>query len=283
MSLGCADPEVDAAGTESSEVRALFDNVRLGTPRDATPQDEYLIERSQFTLSFNHFRNSANWVAWTVKPSDFGVMNRYEDQFFHEDRLPSGWFEVDHWDYVNSGYDRGHMARAEERTGSMIDHLMTFKMSNVLPQVHELNVGPWYGFEKYCQNLVVNEGFDLFMYAGGIYDDACRTDQEPEGNYPASTCKTIGKSKYAEKRVAVPKELFKIVVRVPHGGTLKDVETDTRVTAIILKNDVSAAAADWPKFITSVDEIEKRTGYDFLTRLVPEIEDSVEALVDQTD
>ena len=38
---------------------------------------------------------------------------------------------------------------------------------------------------------------------------------------------------------------------------------------------------DWVEHLTSVDAIERHTGYDFLTRLAPDVEDAVEARVDR--
>ena len=70
-----------------------------------------------------------------------------------DDMLPAGWYRVQDHDYAGSGYDRGHMVRSEERTRSPEDNKTTFYLTNVLPQTHELNAGPWLRLEDYCQDL----------------------------------------------------------------------------------------------------------------------------------
>jgi hypothetical protein len=59
-------------------------------------------------------------------------------------------------DYVNSGWERGHMAPAEDFDYSQEDYSSTFFMGNVWPQdEHCNNPGAWYVLEKYERDLAL--------------------------------------------------------------------------------------------------------------------------------
>ena len=62
--------------------------------------------------------------------------------------------KVNHYDYTNSGYDRGHMA---PNYGIALSHgvkaqMKTFLMSNITPQQTALNTGIWRELEMNVAN-----------------------------------------------------------------------------------------------------------------------------------
>lgn len=57
-----------------------------------------------------------------------------------------------HSDYTNSGYDRGHMVRSEERTATDIDNKSTFILTSILPQTPKLNQQTWLSLEYACED-----------------------------------------------------------------------------------------------------------------------------------
>ncbi len=82
--------------------------------------------------------------------------------------------------------------------------------------------------------------------------------------------------------VAVPDAFFKIAVVLEPGQSARDVQTSTRVIAVIMPNDLGIIDKHWAEYRTSVDEIERRAGYDFLTDVPKEIQDVIEARTDTT-
>jgi len=234
-------------------------HLAMGVPTDDTPDDEYLMRKPQYALSYNGKRNGANWVSWELNESWFGSAPRLKGKFLEDRELPSEFRRVSHDDYTNSGYDRGHMVRSEERTRSPEDNRTTFLMTNILPQYHDLNAGPWLRLEEHCQKLATREGRELFVMAGGVF---------PPGKRVADT---IGKD------VAVPKHFFKIVVVLQPGQTAKDVQSSTQVIAVIMPNETGIIDEGWEKYRTSVDEIEKRTGYEFLSAVPTSVQNAIEA------
>ncbi|MFO0762764.1 MAG: DNA/RNA non-specific endonuclease [Byssovorax sp.] len=245
-------PRADRGGSSSI-------HLAMGTPVDADPSDDYLIERPQYAVSYNRNRNDPNWVSWNLDDGWMGHTPRRKGKFITDDSLPPGFYRVEDRDYAGSGYDRGHMTRSEDRSRSPEDMAATFILTNILPQKHELNAGPWLRLEDYSEDLARKEGKELFIVAGGIFD------KSPP---------TIGKG------VAVPTSCFKIAVVLDRGQGVKDVSESTRVIAVIMPNVGGILDNPWGPYRVSVDEVEKRTGYRFLTALPEGIKRALSSRVD---
>ncbi|MDX2128665.1 MAG: DNA/RNA non-specific endonuclease [Chloroherpetonaceae bacterium] len=237
-----------------SEKRAR--HLEFGLPKDDSESDDFLIERDQYVLSYNKKRRVANWVSWNLNKHWFGKVERFRGKFMPDPLLPSSFPKVTHDDYTGSGYDRGHLVRSEERTKTEADNLTTFYTTNILPQRHELNGGPWLRLEEYCQKLCIKGDKELYILAGGIF--------ETKSN-------TIGRG------VAVPISTWKIVVVLEEGEGLSDASESTAIIAVNMPNEGVSKSDKWPSFLTSVDELEKLTGYDFLS----ELPDDLEAMLEQ--
>jgi endonuclease G len=223
-------------------------HLALGVPRGVDPAEEHLMIKPQYALSYNPKRNVANWVSWNLDASYFGPAPRHKGRFLVDTSLPAGVYRVEDRDYTGSGFDRGHLVRSEERTRTPEDNTATFLLTNVIPQRHDLNAGPWLRLEDYCQALAQKEDKELYVTAGGIFS------ARPE---------TIGHG------VAVPELCFKIVVVLDRGQGAADVNEKTRVIAVIMPNTTGILAEPWGQYRISVRDVEKRTGYGFLTA-VPE-------------
>jgi endonuclease G len=234
-------------------------HLALGTPTDADPSDDYLMIKPQYALSYNPKRLGANWVSWELNASWFGGEPRHKGKFLPDESLPAGWYRVRHEDYLNSDYDRGHMVRSEERTRSRADNESTFLLTNVLPQRHDLNAGPWLRLEDYCQQLAKNGRKEMFITAGPIYG----------ANPP-----TIGHG------IAVPEAFFKIVVVLDRGQGPADVSPSTRVIAVVMPNVTGILDEPWGKYRTSIASIERLSGYHFLGNVPEETRRVLENRVD---
>lgn len=233
-------------------------HLEMGIPTGGDGEPAYLLKRKQYALSYNGTKNVPNWVSSNLNASYFGDVERKQGQFMPDPDLPPQFYKVRHQDYSNTGFDRGHMVRSEERTATREDNDATFYTTNLLPQYHDLNAGPWLRLEEFCQFLSVRKKKELYIICGGIFPK----------NY-----QTIGK----RNNVAVPSHCFKIIVVLESGQGVKDVNENTTVLAAIMPNVEGIKGEQWRQYQTTVDEIEQRTGFDFLTAVPKKIQDVIES------
>ena len=239
-------------GTEASISGSV--HVALGTPRDGDPSDEYFLDEHSFVLSYDPEKRVPNWVAWQLDRRHLGHVPRKND--FRADRaLPARFYRVQDSDYRHSGYDRGHLCPSADRQDSAEDNSRTFLFTNIEPQLHELNAGPWEQLERYARQRV-EHGALLYVVAGGVF---------------STPFSTIGNG------VAVPAQSFKIIVVLKQGQRSSDVDEKTEVLAVSMPNEPGVGHHEWTEYVTSVDAIERATGYDFLTAVPERVQLVIEA------
>ncbi len=250
-------PDTGPIGSNAQSGVGATIHVALGIPSDSDPSDDYLIDHGVYVLSYNPVKNVPNWVGWALDRSFLGHVRRKND-FRPDPLLPADFYHVIPQDYHDSGYDRGHLCPSADRQDSPSDNSLTFLMTNIQPQLHELNEGPWEKLEEYERELARRHDAELFIVAGGIFD---------------AEHQTIGHG------VAVPKANFKIVVALRQGQQASDVKSDTKVIAVAMPNEAGVGSHPWTDDLTSVDAIEKATGYDFLSNVPMAVQDVIEAKV----
>jgi endonuclease G len=214
-----------------------------------------LLKKPEYVLSYNPARGGPDWVSWELNSSQFGDAERC-NCFAGDTSLPRGVPVVVSSDYTGSGYDRGHMVRSEERTSTPEENRATFLMTNILPQTHDLNAGPWLRLEEYMETLARRQARELYIVAGGIYPP----------NPP--TLKDAGK-------VAIPSAFWKAALVLPAGTAPESVRSaaDVRVIAVLMPNITGIQSTAWRQYVTTIGRIEAESG---LT-LFPALPDSIAA------
>lgn len=234
------------------------DPLLFGNPSNATPdisnENNYLMPKPQYTLSYNRSKATANWVAWRLDSSWIGSAQR-QDDYRPDNSLPNGWYQVTDEDYSGSGYDRGHMCPSGDRTRSIPDNSATFLMTNLIPQLSANNQGPWEKFETYSRSLA-SEGKEIYIYSG-VFGNA---------------------GTIAQGRVVVPTHTWKVVLVLPNGNNdLSRANKGTRAFGIIVPNQPPVNQnAPWRDFRVTVDQVELLTGYDFFTKIPKNTQEIIE-------
>jgi len=251
------DTQTDAGspalrGTEASVVNSI--HVGLGIPRDGDPSDEYFLDQHSFVLSYSPEKRVPNWVAWQLARKHLGQVHR-KDDFRADLSLPARFYRVQESDYLHSGYDRGHMCPSADRRDSAEDNSRTFLFTNIEPQLHELNAGPWEQLESYARARVQG-GALLYIVAGGLFS----------APFP-----TIGNG------VAVPAANFKIIVVLEPGQGPSAVDENTELLAVLMPNQHGVGEHEWTEYLTTVDAIEQASGYDFLNAVPERVQRVIEA------
>src|SRR5262249_14700780 len=103
----------------------------LGNPSaaraDRSRPDNYLLRKRQYALSYNNAKGSANWVSWHLSKDWLGNTAR-GNSFAPDLSLPAGFFAARPNDYRGSGFDKGHLCPAADRSASKADMDATFLM-----------------------------------------------------------------------------------------------------------------------------------------------------------
>ncbi|MFB9845510.1 DNA/RNA non-specific endonuclease [Mucilaginibacter ginsenosidivorans] len=230
-------------------------NMLLGNPSLATndihDSANYLIDHKYYIESYNRSTGEPNWVSWHLCAGDIGAVARSND-FRPDTTLPRGWFAADNAGYRGSGFDKGHNCPSGDRTASAEANSSTFLMDNIIPQAKNNNQHTWEHFESYCREKV-RQGNEVYIIMG------C---------YGKGGTGRLGyRENIADGHIRVPAHIWKIALVIPdNNDDLDRIDAGTDVIAIDTPND-EAVSPDWRRYVCTVSDIERATGYRFFTTL----------------
>jgi endonuclease G len=235
----------------------------MGNPSGATADkgkaDNYLLKKRQYVLSYNSSKGIPNWVSWQLNKSWLGKTRR-GNPFAPDASLPRGFFVVRPNDYRSSGFDRGHMCPAADRSVSREDMDATFLMSNMIPQAPDCNRGTWEKLESYCRDQARDGEHDLYVVAGPAGRGG--VGSEGERNFLRGS----------KGQIVVPAKCWKVVLMVP-AGTIdprKVTSEQARVFSVIMPN-AQGLKKDWREYAVPVKDVETLTGYTFFGNLPADV------------
>lgn len=205
-------------------------------------QSDVIAVREGYVVGFNNTTHCPDWTMHRITSSDIsrGDVKRTED-FRHDPQIPQS---AELSDYKGSGWARGHMVPAGDMTWSPKAMSETFYLSNIIPQNARNNSGAWNRIEQKVRVWAMREK-SLWIITGPIYDKS----KKP---------RTIG-----ETAVRVPDAIFKIVL---------DETPPKKMIAFISPNEDTEAPPR--ELVVTVDEVERRTGFDFFPKML-RVEQSV--------
>lgn len=193
------------------------------------------------------------WVQYQIKANELDGLAERTDNFQADTSIPQG-YRSELTDYSGSGFDRGHMAPAEDMTRS--DNVMSecFLLSNMAPQIGAgFNNGIWKSLETAVRGWVQQKG-ELTIIAGpvfGVVNDSVKYG-------------TIGGN-----QVAVPTQFYKIIIDANNPQQIE--------TLAFLIPHRKFTRGQYADFLCSIDDIEKATGLDFLSALPKATQDQLES------
>ncbi len=139
-------------------------------------------------------------------------------------------------------------------------------MSNMVPQAPDNNQGPWAAFENYLRSIVSSpNNNEVYIVSGPLGLEVLARTEELTNSI-------------AGGHVTVPAFTWKVVLVIPIGDNdISRVTASTRTIAILMPNVQGIRNDPWENYLTTVDDIESLTGYDFFSELPDEIENAIEA------
>ncbi|RYY41026.1 MAG: DNA/RNA non-specific endonuclease [Chitinophagaceae bacterium] len=202
-----------------------------------------------YALGYRTDAGQAAWAAYQLTGSEVRAANTPRSNDFRPDpAVPGG--TADNSDYEQSGYDRGHLAPAEDLSFSTKAMSGSFYYSNISPQLPAFNRGVWRRLEE------------LVRFWARTYD----TVYVVTGPVLEPNLRTVG-----PHYVAVPNQFYKVVLRYGGGGA--------SAMGFLLNNAPSAATLR--SFAVPVDSVERVTGLDFFPQLPDDVEREVERRADE--
>jgi endonuclease G len=200
----------------------------LGFSVTLKAQDVVVLKHTNYTTHFSKSKKYPVMVEWWETRAKIGCPTPLarKDNFKPDPQLPT---ETNiGQDYVNSGYDRGHLMPAKSnqcQTQAVQDEC--FYYSNMAAQTHRLNAGDWKSLETMTREFAVKED-SVHIWAGNVGE-----------------IKKIGK-------VSVPKQCWKVVYYTKSKEWM----------AFLFENDQSKPDGLNNNKVDLVD-IEKLTGFKF--------------------
>ena len=191
-------------------------------------QDVVVLTHTNYTTHFSKSKKYPVMVEWWETKAKIGCATPLarKDNFKPDPKLPNETNIGN--DYINSGYDRGHLMPAKSnqcQTPAVQDEC--FYYSNMAAQTHRLNAGDWKSLETLTREYAVKED-SVHIWAGNVGE-----------------IKKIGK-------VSVPKQCWKVVYY----------KKSNEWMAFLFENDQSKPDGIYNNKVDLVD-IEKLTGFKF--------------------
>lgn len=205
-----------------------------------------VLANTGYVVGYSDALGNPLWAAYRVPDANPVDAPPRPDEFTLDIRTAA---RIEPGDYTRSGYDRGHLApnfaiatrygrRAQEET---------FLMSNIIPQKHALNAGLWQQLEQRIATAYPARFGEVWVIAGPVFGP------RPER---------------LRRRVAVPEACYMILVDESAGRV--------RTTAYLFPQ-TAPESRRLDDFLVAIDELERRTGLDFLSELPDAPEAALEA------
>ena len=204
-----------------------------------------VLANTGYVVAYSDALGNPLWAAYKMTDVTLGESPPRPEEFSVDPRTV---VRIEPSVYNRSGYDRGHLApnyAIATRYGQQAQK-ETFLMSNITPQKHGLNAGLWKTLEQKIATNYPGRFGEVWVIAGPVFG------ARPER---------------LQRRVAVPEAFYMIVVD----------ESDGRVRAQTFLFPQDATGESLDSYLVSIDEIERRTGLDFLSELPDEAEKALEA------
>jgi len=258
---------VSAYTATVSPTARIGHNVDAGTPTDADASNDVIVARRQYTLSYNPAHGGPNWVSWNLDASHTGSSSRCNCFTADTALTRQGITAYDTHDWINGGvWSRGHMSPSADWADASGDNAPTFFLSNMIPQNQTANAGAWGNLENALRDTAAT-GAEIYIVAGPIFTK----DRSGAGVDGFGWMNSTG-------RIAVPDSMFKIALIIHGTRSPSSIDSTSEITvlAVNMPNDASATGT-FDRYVTTVNAIQRSSGYDFLSALPDSIEKIVEA------
>ncbi len=218
-----------------------------GLPRAAGyPNPLSVLVNRAYTVGYDETRRNPAWSSYRLPAEALPQRFPRPSRFRADGRTRA---QVRHEDYSGSGYDRGHLTpnhAIATRFGATAQE-ETFLMTNIIPQAPDLNQGPWRELEATLAERTAVAAREIWVTVGPAYRGATR--RLASGS-------------------AVPSDCWMVVAdETPRGPRLQ----------AFLMSQSTPRSADYRRFVTSVDAVERAAQLDLFHELPDATENRLES------
>lgn len=215
---------------------------------------EQFVIKYRYTVSFNSKYRIPNWVAWIQDKSHYQGTKVSRFSAFDSDYEIANCPTHGEYDsqYTKGLYHRGHMCPREASMWSNDARKSVDIMSNICPQTPKINGngGTWRIIENACKEWSYNNFKELYIVCGPIIS-------------------SITTWLETSPKIGIPSQYFKAIIGVNPDGKYCGI-------AYVFNNDCAGNA-----YYTTIDNVERLTGFDLFHNLEDTIEKQVESEVDE--
>ena len=250
------DPKPNPPTTDPKGEHILGDVTLLEAPALAGGSNNYYVTHRannivNFSLEYDVDKRHPRFVCFTFDDNTSETAVKRTDAWAWDPMIPPQYSTESM--FKNSGYDRGHLVASHDRVYSREANMQTFYYSNMSPQLPSFNQKYWSKLEQQVQSWGRNKSFrDVFYVAKG---GTIRDDQ-------VENTKVKG-------RIVVPKYYWMAMV-VKKGATYHGIAFWLEHKEWDMKTPMMTVAI-------SIDELEKKLGFDLFHNFPDEIENKFEA------
>jgi len=226
----------------------------LPTAKESSMQIATRIFRNRaYMVGYSDLKGNPLWVVYKLTASDENAHHLKRPDSFSSDWRNFGLITSS--DYTNSGYDRGHMApnHAIALLYGKEAQQETFLMTNITPQKPSLNQKLWQHLEVVELETFAPKFKELWVYTGPLFD-----------------AKTVRLK--SSHWVEIPDAFFKIYIGIKGNGEI-------RTLAFVIPQNAKPYER-LEKYVVSIDDVEYRSGFDFLHQLDDDIEERLESTIE---
>jgi len=252
------------AGTTSSALNDLYTVTHYATMHGQRARN--------YSILYDPAMYASYWVAYPLCADHMG-QGRDEDWGFDpivpqakQTSVFKGYgVNVASTSYANQLYARGHQLANADRNG--VDEMMaqTYYSTNMTPQLqHGFNGGIWANLEDAVRSVVKNNYDTVYVVTGAAF-------RKKGGN---ETIKTITNTRDG-KVLPVPNYYWKVLLKVRwNAGAV------SAASAIGFwlehRDNYAKGSTNYLPYVTTVDQIEEWTGFDFFTNLSTQFQANAE-------
>ncbi|MDO4510316.1 MAG: DNA/RNA non-specific endonuclease [Bacteroidales bacterium] len=209
------------------------------------------INHKAYACYFNAQHRIPNCVIYELSATEIALCDgpgaeKRKNYKFYADPLCAA--SPDWNEYKGSGYDRGHMAPANDMKFDKTAMAECFYMTNMCPQIHALNDGCWRQLEN-AVHYWAKRDKRVIVAAGPVLK---------------KKMSKIG----PDKNISVPGAFYKVIYAPNQGRAIGFIFNNEKITG------------SYTKHVVSVDYVERMTGLDFFSTVDDALENLMEASTD---